>query len=76
VKWLVTIGILLVLLGGALFVIGEIPYEEKHEANVFGAEISVTTQEGRRIPVVVSGTFLALGAVLTLVGAFRARGPR
>jgi len=76
VKWLVVVGLLLVLAGGALWVLGEIPYEEEHRANVLGAELSVTTTEKKRIPVAVSGTILGLGVVLTVIGAVKARGSR
>jgi len=74
VKWMVILGLLLVLLGGGLFVVGEISYDKEHHAEVLGMDLSAKTTETRKIPVVVSGSILALGVVLTLVGALRRPG--
>lgn len=73
-KNLMPIGIAFLALGAALMIIGFIPVREKHEANVLGASLSVTTTESRRIPYAVSGTLLGVGAVLTIVGAAKRKG--
>lgn len=70
-KHLLGIGLLLVAIGAGLMIFNEISWKEKHEANVFGAELSVTTKEKRRIPFVVSGSLLGLGAILAVIGATR-----
>lgn len=75
-KALIVVGILLVLLGGGLLVFGGIPYEERHEIETPVGDFGATTREEKRVPVVVSGTLLALGAVLTVVGAVKLKGGR
>ena len=75
-KALIAIGILLVLLGGGLMVMGSVEYQDEHEAEVLGIEMSVTEEDERRIPLAVSGTILGLGAVLTVVGAVKMKGSR
>ena len=63
-KQLRVLGIVFLVVGAVLFVVGVIPYEEKHEAKVLGVEMSVTEEKTTRIPIWVSGGCLALGAVL------------
>ena len=75
-KALMAVGILLVLLGGGLMVMGSIEYEDKHEAEILGIEVSATETEEKRIPLAVSGTILGLGAVRTVVGAVKMKGAR
>ena len=70
-KWLIVVGIVLMLIGGGLMVKGFVTTEDKHEANIFGAEISVTEKDKHRIPMAVSGTLLAVGAAVTVIGAVK-----
>jgi hypothetical protein len=72
-KFLVIVGIVLMVVGGALMVKGFVTVEDKHEVNILGAELSVTEKDKKTIPVVVTGTILAVGAVLTVVGAARSK---
>jgi hypothetical protein len=73
VKALIAIGIVLMLIGGGLMVKGFFLVEDKHEANVFGAKLSVTETDKKRIPPLVSGTVLAVGAAITVIGAAKSR---
>ena len=70
-KNLIVLGVLLMVVGGALMVWDRVPVKEKHEATVFGAKLSVTEKHDRKIPVAVSGTILGVGAALTLIGALK-----
>jgi hypothetical protein len=65
------VGVLLMLLGGGLMIKGYFTTEQEHEANILGAKISVTEKDRRKIPKAVSGTLLAVGAVLTVAAAVR-----
>jgi hypothetical protein len=73
-KNLVVLGIVLMALGAGLMIFRTISWREKHEASIFGAEMSVTTKEQRRIPYVVSGTLLVVGAAVTVIGATKRKG--
>ena len=72
-KWLIVIGIVLMIVGGGLMVMGFVNVEEKHEMSILGADLSATTTDRKRIPMAVSGTLLGVGAVLTVVGAVRSK---
>ena len=67
-KNLIVLGLALIVIGGVLMVV-EIPHREKHEANILGGAISVTTKESRKVPVLVSGTLIVVGAAVTIIGA-------
>ena len=68
-KNLLILGLVLLALGGGLMIFNTYSYREKHEANILGAELSVTTKESKRIPYAVSGTLLVVGAALTIIAA-------
>jgi hypothetical protein len=70
-KNLLLVGIVLMIVGGALMVFDVYTHREKHEANVFGMKLSVTENEPRRVPRLVSGTILAVGAAVTVIGALK-----
>ena len=70
-KNLMIVGLVLLALGGALMIFNTFSYREKHETNILGAELSVTTKESKRIPYLVSGTILGVGAALTIIGALK-----
>ena len=72
-KWLMIVGVVLMLVGGALMVKGFVSVEDKHEVNVLGAEFSVTETDRKAIPVALSGTILGVGALLTVIAAVRSR---
>jgi hypothetical protein len=73
VKKLILLGVVLMAVGGALMVFDEFSYDKKHETEIFGAELSATTTETKRIPLALSGTILGVGAVVTVVGALRSK---
>jgi len=70
-KALIVLGIVLILLGGGLMVKGFLTVEDKHEVDFLGAKVSVTEKDRRQIPPLVTGTLLAVGAALTVIGAVR-----
>jgi len=72
-KWLMIVGVVLMLAGGALMVKGFVTVEDKHEVNVLGAELSVTETDRKAIPMALSGTLLGVGALLTVIAAVRSR---
>ena len=72
-RWLVIVGIVLMLVGGGLMIKGYVTTEQKHSANIFGARLSVTETDETRIPVVVSGAILGVGAALAIIGALRGK---
>jgi hypothetical protein len=72
-KWLMIVGVVLMLVGGALMVKGFVSVEDKHEVNVLGAEFSETETDRKAIPVALSGTILGVGALLTVIAAVRSR---
>jgi hypothetical protein len=72
-KYLLVLGIVLMLIGGALMVKGFFTVQDKHEADIFGAKISVTENDRKPIPMIVSGTILAVGAIITVIGAAKAK---
>jgi hypothetical protein len=72
-KWLMIVGVVLMLVGGALMVKGFVTVEDKHEVNVLGAELSVTETDRKAIPMALSGTLLGVGALLTVIAAVRSR---
>ena len=72
-KYLMIVGIVLMLIGGGLMVKGFVTVEDKHEANILGAEISVTEKDKKPIPMALSGTILAVGAIITVVGAMKGK---
>jgi hypothetical protein len=67
------VGIVLMLVGGALMLKGSYSSKTKHEANIFGAKVAVTGQDEKRIPLALSGTLLGVGAVITVIGALKAK---
>jgi len=72
-KALILLGVVLMLVGGGLMVKGFLTVEDKHEANLFGAKLSVTEQDRKPIPLAVSGTLLGVGAALTIVAAVKSK---
>jgi len=68
-KLLLVTGVLLMLIGAGLMIKGSWSTREKHEANVFGATLSVTGKSEKKIPLALSGTILGVGVVLTLAAA-------
>jgi len=73
-KAVMIIGIVLLVLGAALMTFGYIEHRDTDPVVELGnIEITQTHTEKRRIPVAVSGTLLAVGAVLTIVGAVKRR---
>jgi uncharacterized membrane protein len=72
-KTLVIVGIVLMAVGGGLAIKGYFTEKDRHEAEILGAEISVTTTEKKEIPLWVSGTAFGVGAILTVTGALRGR---
>jgi hypothetical protein len=73
VNKLVLLGVVLMLFGGALVVFNEFSYDKKHETNILGADLSVTTKESKSIPLPLSGTILGVGAVVTVIGALKGK---
>lgn len=72
-KNLMIVGIVLMIVGGALMLKGSYTSTTKHEANIFGAELAVTANDEKRIPFVLSGTLLGVGAIITVIGAMKAK---
>lgn len=70
---LVLIGIVLMVIGAALFVFDEFSYDKEHEQSFLGADLSVTTRESKRIPKPASGTILGVGALVTVIGAAKGK---
>ena len=70
-KWMIGVGILMMLLGGSLMVIGHVKVQDVHSAEILGADISVTEIDKKPIPLAVSGSLLGVGAVLTVAGALK-----
>jgi len=68
-KNLLLVGIVLMIVGGVLMVFDVYTHREKHEANILGMELSVKTQEKRRVPRLLSGTILGVGAAVTVIAA-------
>lgn len=63
------IGIILMLLGGVLLVVGHVSYKDTDPViDVGSVEITKTETKHRRVPPLVSGTLLVVGAVLTVAG--------
>jgi hypothetical protein len=61
------------LAGGILLVKGSYTETQKHEANIFGAELSVTEKDRKPIPKALSFTLLGVGAAVTVIGAMKSR---
>lgn len=72
-KWIVGLGILLMLAGGALLVKGSYTETKVHEANILGAELSVTEKDRKPIPKAIGYTLLGVGGAVTIIGALKAR---
>lgn len=72
-KNLIALGLALIAIGGGLMIWGYIPHEEKHSTEILGMEMSVTEKKRTKIPVALSGTLLAVGAIITVVGALKTR---
>jgi hypothetical protein len=71
-KLLLVIGIVLLLGGGALLAFGYVTHRDTDPVVEIGKlEITKTRTERKRIPPVVSGTIMGVGAVLTIAGALK-----
>jgi ABC-type enterobactin transport system permease subunit len=71
-KGLLGIGIVLLIVGGALMVMGSFTYKDTDPVIDLGkVEITKTTTKERRIPIAVSATVMGVGAALAIVGALK-----
>lgn len=71
---LTTIGIVLIVLGLAGFVVGRITYTEETTAVDLGpVEVTAERQRSVTIPDIASGAAVGVGALLVVVGATRKR---
>ena len=72
-KQLMILGVVLMLVGGALMLKGSYTSKTKHEANIFGTKLAVTGEDQKSIPLALSGTLLGVGAIITVIGALKAK---
>lgn len=72
-KQLMIVGIVLMVVGGALMLKGSYTKTEKHEANIFGAKLEVTAEDEKSIPILLSGTLLGVGAIIAIIGAMKTK---
>jgi hypothetical protein len=65
--------VVLLLIGGGLMVKDFFIVETKHEAEFLGVEFSVTEERRKTIPLMLSGTILVVGAIVTVLGVARGK---
>ena len=71
-KPLVIVGILLFLIGATLMIVGKVTTKDTDPVIDIGKlEISKTTTETTRVPLIVSGGLMGVGAALAVIGALK-----